>query len=108
VLCENGSPREVLQGLKVLRAGLCAGTIVGADKGRGRFEPDHALALAAGADIRSLSVDLDGALAYLRGETLPTNRRGWYIVTYLGLSLGWGKASDGVMKNHYPKGLRWN
>nr|MCR4814157.1 Fmu (Sun) protein [Lachnospiraceae bacterium] len=28
------------------------------------------------------------------------------LVTYEGYSLGFGKASNGVLKNHYPKGLR--
>ena len=106
-LCYDGDPTEVLRGLRVLRAGLCVGTVVGLDRGRGRFEPDHALALAAGLPIRSFDVDFESACAYLRGETLPCDLRGWYTVTYEGLSLGWGKASDGVMKNHYPKGLRW-
>ena len=107
-LCGESDPTEALKGLRVLRAGLCVGTVVGLDKGRGRFEPDHALALCAGAGIRSFAVDYDAAAAYLRGETLPCELRGWHTVSYCGLPLGWGKASDGVMKNHYPKGLRWN
>ena len=52
-------------------------------------------------------MDYDSAVAYLRGETLPCELRGWHTVSYCGLPLGWGKASDGVMKNQYPKGLRW-
>ena len=107
-LCCEADPKAALAGLRVLRAGLCVGTVVGLDKGRGRFEPDHALALCAGAGIRSFAVDYDSAVAYLRGETLPCGLRGWHTVSYGRLSLGWGKASDGVMKNHYPKGLRWN
>ena len=107
-LCGEADPKAALMGLRVLRAGLCVGTVVGLDKGRGRFEPDHALALCAGAGIRTLTVDYDSAVAYLRGETLPCELRGWHTVSYCGLALGWGKASDGVMKNHYPKGLRWN
>ena len=106
-MCGERDPAEALKGLRVLRAGLCVGTVVGLDKGRGRFEPDHALALCAGAGIRTLAVDYDAAAAYLRGETLPCELRGWHTVSYCGLPLGWGKASDGVMKNHYPKGLRW-
>ena len=106
-LCGEADPKEALKGLRILRAGLCVGSVAGLDRGRGRFEPDHALALCAGAGIRSFEVDCDAALAYLRGETLPCGLRGWYAVTYRGLALGWGKASDGVMKNHYPKGLRW-
>ena len=106
-LCGDSDPAEAIKGIRVLRAGLCVGSIVGLDRGKGRFEPDHALALCAGAEIRSLDVDYDSAVAYLKGETLPCDLRGWHTVTYCGLPLGWGKASDGVMKNHYPKGLRW-
>ena len=106
-LCGDSDPAEAMKGIRVLRAGLCVGSIVGLDRGKGRFEPDHALALCAGAEIRSLDVDYDSAVAYLKGETLPCDLRGWHTVTYCGLALGWGKASDGVMKNHYPKGLRW-
>ena len=101
-------PQVILKGLRVLRPGLCVGAVMGMERGKGRFEPDHALALAAGISLRTFPVDHDGALAYLRGETLPADVRGWYAVTYHDLPLGWGKASDGVMKNHYPKGLRWN
>jgi NOL1/NOP2/fmu family ribosome biogenesis protein len=111
-LCGELPPKEALQGLKVLRAGLCVGTIAGLDRGRGRFEPDHALAMAAvspnAPEARCFEVDEEGALAYLRGEVLPATVKGWHVVTHRGLPLGWGKASDGVMKNHYPKGLRWN
>ncbi len=120
----NISPEAVqtlLNGLRVLRAGICAGTVTVDARGRGRFEPDHALALCADTHIaadapsgyfplESVSPDDGGytaALAYLRGETLPAgDRRGWHIVSYGGLPLGWGKASDGILKNHYPKGLR--
>lgn len=109
--------KKSLQGLHILRAGLCAGTVVGADRGRGRFEPDHALAMAQDMatsgrtfPVESISGEDDAAThaaAYLRGETLPApNLRGWHVVTYRGLALGFGKASDGIMKNHYPKGLR--
>ncbi len=102
--------RETLRGLHILRAGLCVGTIIGLDRGRGRFEPDHALAMAWSVADGGATFPVETeseAWTYLRGETLPVvGLRGWHIVTYRGLPLGWGKASDGVMKNHYPKGLR--
>lgn len=104
----DGDPAEALRGLKVLRAGLCVGSILGLERGRGRFEPDHALAMALPEGALTHPTDEADAAAFLRGETLPTDERGWRIVTFAGLPLGWGKGSDGVMKNHYPKGLRWN
>ena len=97
-----------LKGLKVLRAGLHVGSV-----SKNRFEPSHALALALGAKdaVRTCSLKGDSALvrAYLRGETVPAEtEKGWCLVLVDGYSLGWGKVSEGILKNHYPKGLRWN
>ena len=99
-------PEELppLDGLKVLRCGLKLGAI------RGRlFLPDHAWAMAAEQPAFP-AVPLDGeeALRWLRGEELPVSEslRGWALPVVDGLALGWGKASGGALKNHYPKGLR--
>ena len=120
-LCEHESPsaadiRTRLKGLRVLRAGLTAGEYFPAHNGsgRGRFEPNHALALTLSPSqangvfaLDNFEDPMEAARAYLHGETLPApSLRGWHIITLHGLALGWGKASDGVMKNHYPKGLR--
>ena len=94
-----------LNGLRVLRAGLALGT-----QETGRFVPSHALALWLDGAARTLALSADGpeVRRYLAGETLPCAENGWTLVTVGGLSLGWGKASNGVLKNHYPKGLRQN
>ena len=71
------------------------------------FIPDHALAL--GTDIpRQYPLTDAQALAYLHGEALPCDEtmRGFYTVTMDGYALGFCKASNGQLKNHYPKGLR--
>ncbi len=100
-------PQEMpdLRGMKVLRPGLHLGT----DK-KNRFEPSHALALALRADQVSQVCETDEPEQYLRGMTLGCDPAldGWVLVTYQGMPLGWGKASRGVVKNHYPKGLRIN
>lgn len=90
-------------GLKVLRPGLHLGT-----NKKNRFEPSHALALALKAEQVSQCFETKEPEKYLRGETLvcDASLSGWTLVTYRGFPLGWGKASRGVMKNHYPKGLR--
>ena len=91
-----------LQGVRVLRLGLHLGEI------RGRlFFPDHAAALAC-APVSPVPVTEEMAFAYQRGETLdaPASCRGFVVPALDGLSLGWAKASDGQLKNHYPKGLR--
>ncbi|AZU60341.1 hypothetical protein CHR53_03135 [Neobacillus mesonae] len=47
-------------------------------------------------------------LAYLKGESLTAvGSKGWYLVDVDGFFIGWGKLSEQVLKNHYPKGLRW-
>ena len=97
-----------LKGMKVLRPGLHLGTLK-----KNRFEPSHALALAlAPEDARhvwNLSSDSPEAAAYLNGQTFPAEgEKGWYLICVDGFSLGWGKLAGGIMKNHYPKGLRKN
>ena len=46
--------------------------------------------------------------AYLNGQTFSAEgEKGWVnLITVDGYSIGWGKLAGGVMKNHYPKGLR--
>jgi NOL1/NOP2/fmu family ribosome biogenesis protein len=44
---------------------------------------------------------------YLRGETVAADVvNGWCLVCVDNYPLGWGKATGGTVKNHYPKGLR--
>ena len=95
-----------LKGLKVLRPGLHLGEIK-----KNRFEPSHALALSLGArDVRHVC-RMTAAdrlpFVYLNGQTFPAEgEKGWHLILVDGISLGWGKLAGGVMKNHYPKGLR--
>ncbi len=42
----------------------------------------------------------------MNGETISSEKTGWILMSYQGLVLGWGKGSAGMIKNHYPKGLR--
>ncbi len=93
-----------LKGLRVLRCGLHLGTLK-----KNRFEPAHALALALTPKEAVFGTELSvkEAERYLRGETFScVGEKGWYLVNVEGCSLGWGKLSGGIMKNHYPKGLR--
>ncbi len=93
-----------LAGLKVLRAGIRLGEVV-----NGRFEPAHALALAAGREnFRNVNeLNEEDAERYLRGEEVAADgAKGWCVAARGGFPLGLGKASGGVMKNKYPKALR--
>lgn len=92
-----------LRGLKVIRPGLELGQLL-----KNRFEPAHALALwlSSAASVADFPADSPEIAAYLSGQTLSGPQTGWTLITVDGLSLGWAKGSGGVLKNHYPKGLR--
>lgn len=97
-----------ISGLRVLRAGVLAGIV----KGK-RFEPAHALYMSADADktLNTAGFPLsDPRLsAFLHGEAVeaPTDCvKGYASVKAEGFIVGFGKISDGILKNHYPKGLR--
>ena len=92
-----------IKGVKVLRPGLELGELK-----KDRFEPAHALALwlKTAASVQSLDPDSPQMAAYMRGETLPSQNRGWTLVKAGDFSIGWGKGDGNVLKNHYPKGLR--
>ena len=97
-----------IRNLKVLRPGLHLGTLK-----KNRFEPSHALALALRPDqvkhVCNLESDDPQVKAYLNGQTLNMDgEKGWYLVAVDGYSIGWGKLAGGILKNHYPKGLRKN
>jgi len=103
-LMPKGMP--ALKGLKVLRPGLQLGQMK-----KNRFEPSHAFALALSPrevkHIYPLSSKDRAAGDYLNGLTFPAEgEKGWYLVCVDGFGLGWGKLAGGMLKNHYPKGLR--
>ncbi|HBA96733.1 MAG TPA: RNA methyltransferase [Lachnospiraceae bacterium] len=91
--------------INIIRAGLHI-----AVRKKGRFEPAHALCRAARPeDVKQYQdCDYDTILKFLHGEVINCNSgfKGWVLIGYNGLGLGWGKAQDGTVKNHYPKGLR--
>ena len=97
----EGTPS--LRGLKVLRPGLELGELK-----KDRFEPAHALALWLDgcANVENVAADSPQITAYLKGDVIPSPRKGWCLVTVDGYSIGWGKGDGRILKNHYPKGLR--
>ena len=92
-----------IAGLKVLRPGLELGTVK-----KDRFEPAHALALWLNdcRNTQSYSADSREMAAYLHGDVIPSQKRGWCLVKVDDFSIGWGKGDGNQLKNHYPKGLR--
>lgn len=93
-----------LKGIHILRSGVFLGTFK-----KGRFEPGHGLAMSLKSKETKNVVHLseEDANKYICGETIASDTAdGWCLVCYKNNSLGWGKASKGIVKNHYPKGLR--
>ena len=89
--------------LKVERPGLELGTVK-----KDRFEPSHALALwlHSCANVQRFEPDSKEIAAFLHGDVVPSDRKGWCLVMAGDYSIGWGKGDGRVLKNHYPKGLR--
>ncbi|MGE5223558.1 MAG: RsmB/NOP family class I SAM-dependent RNA methyltransferase [Omnitrophica WOR_2 bacterium] len=80
-------------------------------KSQPRFEPSHALAAGLHSEDIVSKIDLPAGHpqvnAYLRGESFASEGEdNWVLVCVDGYPLGWGKRVKGVMKNHYPRGLR--
>ena len=109
-------PKEMIPmvGLRIERAGLCLGELK-----KGRFEPSHSLAMAMNLENVRKYINLKcedlRVMKYLGGEGISVqegddipgeNMSGWMLVATDGCPLGLGKISSGIIKNHYPKGLR--
>ncbi|MBR3949493.1 MAG: RsmB/NOP family class I SAM-dependent RNA methyltransferase [Oscillospiraceae bacterium] len=98
-------PEEMpeLARLKVLRPGLELGTVK-----KDRFEPAHALALwlKTCKNCQSFPAESEQMKAYLHGDVVPADTKGWCLVKADSYSIGWAKGDGRVLKNHYPKGLR--
>lgn len=93
-------------GLGVLAAGTAMAMVC-----KNRLEPHHSIFIAARAQDCRQTIDLapDDPLltAYLHGEEIPCSTgKGWTAVCVAGMPVGFGKASNGKLKNRYPKGLR--
>ena len=100
-------PQELprLDGLGVLRAGVELGELRNK-----RIEPAHGLFLSRAKGVCRRALDFapdDPALqAFLRGEEIDCQESGYTAVCVNGVVTGFGKASNGRLKNRYPKGLR--
>lgn len=81
-----------------------------ADYKNGRMTPAHALALAYPAEAFQTTIAPDEAelVRYFQGNTLsvPEDASGFAVVLAKRYPVGWGKAVQGTLKNHFPKGLR--
>ncbi|MBQ8266993.1 MAG: RNA methyltransferase [Clostridia bacterium] len=72
--------------------------------------PHHQFFMAMGRDFKrkiDLTPNHEDDIKYLHGEEIKADcPNGWAVITVCGVPLGGAKVSNGVAKNHYPKGLR--
>lgn len=94
--------------VSVLRSGVILGQIV-----KNRIEPHHSVFMAAKPQECVSKVDFDvnspEIKAFLHGEEIAVDScvKGYTAVCVNGITTGFGKCSNGRLKNKYPKGLRF-
>lgn len=93
------------QQLYFRKVGVSIGTITSKE-----WIPHHetALSIARSHDIPQVEVNKETALRFLKKEALESLQltKGWYLVCYKGLALGWIKALGNRINNYLPKNQR--
>ncbi len=91
--------------LYIKKAGVKLGSLI-----RNELIPDHELAVSTivAAGISSVEVDKETALQYLRKQEIKVDgfKKGWALLTYSLLPLGWIKVLPNRINNYYPKDWR--
>ena len=94
-------------GIPVIRSGVLFGEIR-----KSRIEPSHNIFMASKpGDLKNvidLSLSSENIKKFLRGEEIQVDSdlRGYTGVAVESIMVGFGKCSNSVLKNKYPKGLR--
>lgn len=95
----------VQNALYIKKAGVKLGAII-----RNELIPDHELAVSTivNESIISVDVDEDTALQYLRKQDIIINasQKGWALIQFNQLPLGWVKILPNRINNYYPKEWR--
>ena len=104
-LCMQNDLLLIQNALYIKKAGVRMGAVI-----RNELIPHHELALSTVIDgaIPSVEVDLETALEYLRKQEIKNEPalRGWALITYLQMPLGWIKILPNRINNYYPKEWR--
>ncbi len=94
------NPKEV----RIMRVGVKLGT-----QNFKTFKPDHHFFMAVKPECISTKIELTSEQVldfYQRKElSVQSLKKGYCALTHKGLTVGFGKASGTVIKNHLPKGL---
>lgn len=96
----------LLSNLKFIQAGTALATVK-----HDKLIPEHPAALAVNLSkdhFKQLEVSEDDALRYLRKENMliAGESKGYTLITYKGLPLGWANVLDNRINNLYPKEWR--
>ena len=93
------------ESLYIKKAGIRTGVVI-----RKEMVPDHELAMSIVLqdDLPSIELDQANALRYLRRETINIDHqaRGWALIRYGSLPLGWIKILANRINNYYPQNWR--
>lgn len=86
-----------------------AGVTVGAIKGKDLI-PDHELAvsLLMNENVQRINVGYDEAIRYLKKKEMEMKNisKGWFVVDYCNVHLGWIKVLHNRVNNYYPTNWR--
>lgn len=93
--------------LKIVRNGLHLGTFK-----KNRFEPSFALGLSLSPDDveQFVKIDIEQFKVYASGNIVKLEepiQNGWYLVSINGNGIGFAKITGNILKNYFPKGLRF-
>lgn len=93
------------QHLYLRKAGIKAGQLAAKE-----LIPDHQLAMSTlvASTVPQVGMTREQALKYLRKEDpdIDVTIKGWALMQYEGMSLGWAKILPNRINNYYPKELR--
>ncbi|CAN5630181.1 rRNA cytosine-C5-methyltransferase [soil metagenome] len=91
--------------LYLRKAGITIGSLKGKD-----MVPDHELALSLlmNNEINTVPLSKEQALQYLKRKDLviENTHKGWALVNYCGINLGWMKVLHNRINNYYPVNWR--
>jgi NOL1/NOP2/fmu family ribosome biogenesis protein len=92
--------------LYIKKSGVRIGKLAGND-----LIPDHELALSLAINkdaVLSTELTKEQAIQYLRRDNIDitVTGKGWSLMTYEGLALGWAKLLPNRINNYYPKEIR--
>jgi NOL1/NOP2/sun family putative RNA methylase len=97
--------QHIQTALYLKKAGVRLGAVI-----RNELIPHHELAIStiAATSLPSVEVDIETALQYLRRQDIKINSsiKGWALIKYRDLPLGWVKILPNRINNYYPKEWR--